>query len=144
MEHFEHRNGFDDITGAMPEALSDPELAHHIDFNLLEDEPENIDFVINNANRIFGHDGWSYWIKGEVPFRETSSTLRDGHHIKEGFYIAVVSLFVRGVGTRDGIGTCEIAADDPDSHDAAMYEAVNRALMFAFSTFGPSLLSRPQ
>ena len=95
------------------------------------------DALINNANRIFGYDGWEYRIVGDVAFTETApSADRDGKPIRQGFYKSIVSVYIKGVGTRDGVGAWRISVDTPDSHDTAAAGAVTRALKRAFMTFG--------
>ncbi len=128
----------DDIIKMLEEPI-DPGVVQYNDFNAKKPDFEYIDreVVIKNANRIFGYDGWSYRIVGDVPFIETPSRKRDGQDIRQGFYKAIVSLHVDGVGPRDGVGTWEIASDMPSSHDTAAAAAVTRAFKRAFSTFGP-------
>ena len=121
----------------LEEAIA-PDLVHYNDFNPKKPDFEYIDreTVINNANRIFGYDGWAYRIVGDVAFTETPPRRKNGQQIRQGFYKAIVSLSVKNVGTRDGVGTWEIANDAPSYHDTAAAAAVTRALKRAFSTFG--------
>lgn len=139
MNHTEHAGGLSARVIEMLEAPIDPDLVRHNDFNPRKPDFEYIDreTVIRSANRIFGHDGWSYRIVGDVAFTETPPVLRDGREVRQGFYTAIVSLSVMGVGTRDGVGCWEIAADTPGAHDTAAAASVTRALKRAFSTFGP-------
>ena len=139
MNNTEHTGGLSARVIEMLEAPIDPDLVRRNDFNPRKPDFEYIDreTVIRSANRILGHDGWSYRIVGEVAFTETPPALRDGRKVRRGFYTAIVSLSVRGVGTRDGVGCWEIAADTPGAHDTAAAASVTRALKRAFSTFGP-------
>lgn len=139
MNNTEHAGGLSARVIEMLEAPIDPDLVRHNDFNPKKPDFEYIDreTVIRSANRIFGHDGWSYRIVGDVAFTETPPVLRDGREVRQGFYTAIVSLTVERVGTRDGVGCWEIAADTPGAHDTAAAASVTRALKRAFSTFGP-------
>ena len=117
----------------------DPDLVQFNDFNMKKPDFEYLDrdALINNANRIFGYDGWGYRIVGDTPFTDTEPrTDKDGKSIRQGFYKAIVSVSVKGVGTRDGVGAWRISVDTPDSHDTAAAGAVTRALKRAFLTFG--------
>ena len=123
----------------MLEAPIDPDLVQYNDFNPRKPDFEYLDreTIINNANRIFGYDGWGYRIVGDIPFIETDPrTDRDGKEIRQGFYKAIVSVSVKNVGTRDGVGAWRITVNSPDSHDTAAAGAVTRALKRAFLTFG--------
>ena len=139
METSGHSDGLSPRALDMLEEPIDPDLVRHNDFNAKKPDFEYIDreAAISNANRIFGYDGWSYRIVGDVNFTETPSRKRDGQEVRQGFYKAIISLSVRGVGARDGVGTWEIASDMPSSHDTAAAAAVTRALKRALSTFGP-------
>ena len=139
MNNTEHAGGLSARVIKMLEGPIDPDLVRRNDFNPAKPDFEYIDreTVIRSANRIFSHDGWSYRIVGEVAFTETPPALRDGRKVRRGFYTAIVSLSVRGVGTRDGVGCWEIAADTPGAHDTAAAASVTRALKRTFSTFGP-------
>lgn len=88
--------------------------------------------VINEANRIFGFDGWGYTLDA---IKLTNATLdpENKHHIG---YIAQVTVRVgdvaRGdVGHGQGHGKSE-----GDAHDSAVKEAVTDALKRALRTFG--------
>ena len=123
----------------MLEAPIDPDLVQFNDFNPKKPDFEYLDrdTVISAANRIFGYDGWEYRIVGDVAFTETAPSVdRDGKPIRQGFYKSIVSVYIKGVGTRDGVGAWRISVDTPDSHDTAAAGAVTRALKRAFMTFG--------
>ena len=139
MNHTEHAGGLSARVIEMLEAPINPDLVRRNDFNPKKPDFEYIDreTVIRNANIIFGHAGWSYRIVGGVAFTETPPALRDGREVRRGFYKAIVSLSVKGIGTRDGVGCWEIATDTPGAHDTAAAASVTRALKRAFSTFGP-------
>lgn len=117
----------------------DPESINVNDFNTRKPKFEYIDreTVVKNANRIFGYDGWSYRVIGGVEFTDTPPKKdRNGEPIRQGFYKALVSVHVRGVGTRDHIGTWSIAKDSPDAHDTAAAGAVTSGLKRALRSFG--------
>ena len=130
------------LTAEVIEALNapiSPDLVKFNDFNKRQPDYEYVDrqTIIAQANRIFEFDGWSYRIVGDVRFTETPPRKKNDQEIRQGFYMAVVSLNVRGVGSRDGVGTWNIADDSPKSHDTAAAGAVTKALKRAFATFGP-------
>ena len=117
----------------------DPSLVKFNTFDRTKPDYEYLDrdSAITQANDIFGFDGWSYRIVGPVSFTRTPDRIdKDGNPVPQGFYSAIVSLYVRGVGTRDGIGTWHIASDNRSSHDTAVAGAVTQALKRGLLTFG--------
>ncbi len=93
--------------------------------------------AINQANRIFGHDGWGAELMGEVGFRpvrlldpDTEATLAIG------MYCAVVRVSVRGCVPRSDAGCGFVTADTPEAHEAAYKGAVTDALKRALRYFG--------
>ena len=86
--------------------------------------------AIDQANRIFGYDGWSYYVDsyGQV-------TTADGY-----FYEARVTIHALGC-VRQDLGFCEIQRDRDglwtvDAFDMAMKGAVTDAVKRALRTFG--------
>lgn len=87
--------------------------------------------VIREANRIFGHDGWSYDVRTLQP---TNATADGGKH-RVG-YMALVQVAVGGV-TRTDVGHGQgFGKSEGDAHDSAVKEAVTDALKRALRTFG--------
>lgn len=83
--------------------------------------------VIREANRIFGHDGWSYDVKS------LEMTNSDGGRIG---YLAIVAVTVDGV-TRTDVGHGQgFQKNVGDAHDSAVKEAVTDALKRGLRTFG--------
>ena len=87
--------------------------------------------VIREANRIFGHFGWEYFVKS---LAETNRTNDNGkHHVG---YMATVLVSVDGVQRMDvGHGQGH-GKSEGDAHDSAVKEAVTDALKRAMRTFG--------
>ena len=87
--------------------------------------------VINEANRIFGYDGWSYTIDLQ---KVSESTNNNSNHVIG--YICKCTLTVDGV-TRQDVGYGEgIAKNIGDAHEGATKEAATDALKRALRTFG--------
>lgn len=93
-------------------------------------------FVIQEANRIFGWDGWSYDLVALSCVSERERQLKSG---KPGFavtYTAQVRATVQGI-TRDDVGAGHgFDADCGLAHESAIKEAVTDALKRALRTFG--------
>lgn len=86
--------------------------------------------VINEANRIFGFDGWSYDLKTLV---KTNQSEDGKHHVG---YAATVTLTVGDVQRTDvGHGQGHHGSEG-EAHDSAVKEAVTDALKRALRTFG--------
>ena len=86
--------------------------------------------VINEANRIFGFDGWSYDLKTLV---KTNQNEDGKHHVG---YAATVMLTVGDVQRTDvGHGQGHHGSEG-EAHDSAIKEAVTDALKRALRTFG--------
>tara|TARA_R110000850_G_scaffold125333_1_gene243482 strand:- start:465 stop:1124 length:660 start_codon:yes stop_codon:yes gene_type:complete len=90
--------------------------------------------VIREANRIFGHDGWSYRItRLEIVSRLTTAKPQ----VRVG-YLATVEVTVDGV-VREGsaVGSGMTAPDsEADAHESAIKEAETDAMKRAMRTFG--------
>jgi len=87
--------------------------------------------VINEANRIFGYNGWSYTIDLNMVSQDKN---QKGNHVIG--YTCVCSLSVDGVTRQDvGFGS-GIARDLGDAHEGATKEAATDALKRALRTFG--------
>ena len=89
---------------------------------------------IREANRIFGHDGWSYRItRLEMVSRLTTAKPQ----VRVG-YLATVEVTVDGV-VREGsaVGSGMVAPDsEADAHESAIKEAETDAMKRALRTFG--------
>lgn len=93
--------------------------------------------VINQANRIFGHDGWGAELVGEAGYRPMS--LIDpatDQPLAVGMYTAAVRVTVRGCPARSDVGCGFVAGDTPEAHEAAYKGAVTDALKRALRHFG--------
>lgn len=90
--------------------------------------------VIREANRIFGHDGWSYRItRLEMVSRLTTAKPQ----VRVG-YLATVEVTIDGV-VREGsaVGSGMVAPDsEADAHESAIKEAETDAMKRALRTFG--------
>lgn len=90
--------------------------------------------VIREANRIFGHDGWSYRItRLEMVSRLTTAKPQ----VRVG-YLCTVEVTVDGV-VREGsaVGSGMVAPDsEADAHESAVKEAETDAMKRALRTFG--------
>lgn len=87
--------------------------------------------VIREANRIFGHDGWSY----STDRLDLTNSEQNGDKHRIG-YLAIVSVSIDGV-TRSDVGHGQgFGKSLGDAHDSAVKEAVTDALKRALRTFG--------
>src|SRR3990170_7326506 len=93
--------------------------------------------AINQANRIFGYDGWGGEVVGEVIYRPMSliDQATDAS-LAVGMYTAAVRVTVRGCPARSDVGCGFVAADTPEAHEAAYKGAVTDALKRALRHFG--------
>lgn len=103
--------------------------------------------VINQANRIFGYDGWGTELVGEVGFRPLRLIDPDTESpLAVGMYSAVVRVTVRGCAPRSDAGCGFVEADTPEAHEAAykgaVTDALKRALRFFGDQFGNGLYDR--
>lgn len=103
--------------------------------------------AINQANRIFGYDGWGTEIVGEVGFRPLRLVEPDTETpLALGMYSAVVRVTVRGCAPRSDAGCGFVDADTPEAHEAAykgaVTDALKRALRFFGDQFGNGLYDR--
>src|SRR3989337_1072827 len=93
--------------------------------------------AINQANRIFGHDGWGAELVGEASYRPM--TLIDpatDTPLAVGMYTAAVRVTVRGCPARSDVGCGFVAGETPEAHEAAYKGAVTDALKRALRHFG--------
>ena len=79
--------------------------------------------AIDQANRIFGHDGWSYEVFN-VKYNDSARS-----------YTADVTVWALGCRRAD-VGLTSLAGDGPEHHDMAMKGAVTDAMKRALRTFG--------
>lgn len=90
--------------------------------------------AICEANRIFGHDGWGYYVDR---LQQTNATLDDDgkHHVG---YLAIVTVNVPGYGQpKQDVGHGQgHGKSEGDAHDSAVKESVTDALKRALRTFG--------
>ena len=87
--------------------------------------------AIEEANRIFGFDGWSYDV---VEIRLTNATM-DGDKHRVG-YMAVVRATVDNVQRADVGHGQGFGRSEGDAHDSAVKEAVTDGLKRSLRTFG--------
>jgi DNA recombination protein Rad52 len=103
--------------------------------------------AINQANRIFGYDGWGTELVGDVAFRSLRLVDPDTEMpLAVGMYSAVVRVTVRGCAPRSDAGCGFVEADTPEAHEAAykgaVTDALKRALRFFGDQFGNGLYDR--
>ena len=103
--------------------------------------------AINQANRIFGHDGWGAELVGEVSYRPMSLTdPATEAPLAVGMYTAAVRVTVRGCPARSDVGCAFVAGETPEAHEAAykgaVTDALKRALRHLGDQFGNSLYDR--
>jgi len=93
--------------------------------------------VINQANRIFGHDGWGAEVVGDVAYRPLSlvDPVTDAP-AAVGMYTATVRVTARGCPPKADIGCGFVAEETPEAHEAAYKGAVTDALKRALRHFG--------
>ncbi len=93
--------------------------------------------AINQANRLFGYDGWGAELVGEAGYRPMS--LIDpatDQPLAVGMYTASVRVTVRGCPARSDVGCGFVAGETPEAHEAAYKGAVTDALKRALRHFG--------
>ena len=93
--------------------------------------------VINQANRIFGHDGWGAEVVGDVAYRPLSlvDPVTDTP-AAVGIYTATVRVTARGCPPKADVGCGFVAEETPEAHEAAYKGAVTDALKRALRHFG--------
>jgi len=93
--------------------------------------------VINQANRIFGQDGWGAEVVGHVAYRPVSlvDPLTDAP-TAIGMYSATVRVTARGCQPKADVGCGFVADETPEAHEAAYKGAVTDALKRALRHFG--------
>jgi DNA recombination protein Rad52 len=93
--------------------------------------------VINQANRIFGHDGWGTEVVGEVRYRPMSpADPTNSGSPTIGMYTASVRVTVRGCPARSDVGCAFVAEETTEAHETACKGAVTDALKRALRQFG--------
>jgi len=99
--------------------------------------------VINQANRIFGYDGWGTELVSDVAFRPIHLVDPDTEvSLAVGMYTAVVRVTIRGCASRSDAGCAFVSADTPEAHEAAYKGAVTDALKRALRYFGDQFGNR--
>ena len=106
--------------------------------------------AIDQANRLFGYDGWGYEIVGEIKFLSVDKADKNSGEIRttHGYY-AMVRVDVDGVAFgRVDVGFTTVADNTADGHDTAIKGAVTDGLKRALRSFGPQfgndLYAKPQ
>jgi DNA repair and recombination protein RAD52 len=93
--------------------------------------------AINQANRIFGHDGWGAEVVGEVGYRPMAlDDPASDARLAVGMYTAAVRVSVPGCSTRSDVGCAFVREETPEAHEAAYKGAVTDALKRALRHFG--------
>jgi DNA repair and recombination protein RAD52 len=93
--------------------------------------------AINQANRIFGHEGWGAEVVGEVGYRPMAlDDSRSDARLAVGMYTAAVRVSVRGCSARSDVGCAFVREETPEAHEAAYKGAVTDALKRALRHFG--------
>lgn len=99
--------------------------------------------IINQANRVFGFDGWGSEVVGEVNYRPLSLADPDtGELIAVGMYTATVRVAVRGCPPKADVGCAFVSQDTPEAHEAAYKGAVTDAMKRALRHFGDQFGNR--
>jgi len=99
--------------------------------------------AINQANRVFGFDGWGAEVVGEVAYRPLSLTDPDtGETIAVGMYMATVRVAARGCPPKADVGCSFVSQDTPEAHEAAYKGAVTDALKRGLRHFGDQFGNR--
>jgi DNA repair and recombination protein RAD52 len=127
------------LTDEQKTLLAEPLSRGHVKKN-----PRGYDYVESwrvesEANRIFGHDGWSSVILETKCVMEKERKLGQGNNQYDGYgvtYTAVVRVAAGGQ-TRDGAGAGHGMDKDLGlAHESAIKEATSDAEKRAFKTFG--------
>ena len=94
--------------------------------------------IIDQANAVFGFDGWGYELVGDVKRVDLPEVNpQTGEVIRpRGFYQAVVKVSVFGAPPRTDIGASDFYTDNLGDHDKALKGAVTDALKRGLRTFG--------
>jgi DNA repair and recombination protein RAD52 len=94
--------------------------------------------IVTEANRIFGHDGWSYFItKLELCSRVETTDSRNEPQIRVGYFCTVRA--EAGGASREGAAVGSGMAkpqNEADAHESAVKEAETDALKRALRSFG--------
>lgn len=114
------------------------ELEGELDRSLVHYRPDNKKpylegfEAINQANKIFGFDGWGYEIV-EMEYRE----LTRGSGAAAGMYLARIKVTVTGWQPREDVGVGLTAGTSPEAHETAVKAAVTDGIKRALRGFGP-------
>ena len=93
--------------------------------------------AIDQANRIFGYNGWGYRVEA-VPQLVEVERVTDGGEVKTSSgYMVAVTVFVDGAPERTDIGFTPMAYMTADGADMAIKGAATDGLKRALRTFGP-------
>lgn len=118
------------------------ELKAPLNANLVKKNPKGFDYIegwhaIAEANRIFGHDGWSREVVSMVlvgaPYQDAKSNWRVGYRATVRVRVEADGLQIVRDGTGYGSG---IVKDLNDAHEGAVKEAETDAMKRALMTFG--------
>jgi DNA repair and recombination protein RAD52 len=94
--------------------------------------------IVTEANRIFGHDGWSYYItKLELCSRVETTDARNEPQVRVGYFCTVRA--EAGGASREGAAVGSGMAkpqNEADAHESAVKEAETDALKRALRSFG--------
>ena len=91
--------------------------------------------AIEQANAVFGHDGWGAEVVGEVAYRPLPAGDRGGSP-PAGIYTATVRVTARGCPTHSDVGTAVARNQTAEEHAAAIKAAVTDGLKRALRHFG--------
>ena len=92
--------------------------------------------AINQANRLFGYDGWGYGIE-DLQTRTLETIDKETRQTKQRTaYTATVTVRVRNAPPRTDVGFCEVNDETVNGHDTAIKGAVTDAMKRALRTFG--------
>jgi len=99
--------------------------------------------AINQANRIFGHDGWGAEVIGDVTYRPMNlDDPASDAPPAVGMYTAAVRVSVRGCPPSCDVGCAFVTEDTPEAHEAAYKGAVTDAMKRALRHFGDQFANR--
>lgn len=102
--------------------------------------------AINQANTLFGFDGWGYQVT-RIDYREFERpATRDKGPVTVGMYTAWVTVKILDWPERGDVGVGITSGDTPEAHDTAVKgavtEALKRGLRSAGSQFGNDLYDK--
>ncbi len=91
--------------------------------------------AIEQANAVFGHDGWGAEVVGEVAYRPLPAGDRGGN-APAGIYTATVRVTARGCPPHSDVGTAAARNQTAEEHAAASKAAVTDGVKRALRHFG--------